>query len=1046
MKGPLEGAARRPVAVLMVTVATVVFGIISYSRLDLALLPDLSYPTLTVRTEFPGAGPRDVDKRVTEALEKRLATTNGLVSMTSVSRSTFSDITLEFRWDTDMTEARADVESKIDAATLPEEAARPLVLPYDPNLDPILRIAVSGRGTGESDLALARKLAEEEVEKELKKLKGVAAAKIRGGREREIAVHLDDEALLRSGIGIDEVANALLGANRNEAAGLIQEGPIEYVVRSVNELRTVSEIEAVVVKNVNGVPVRVRDVGRVEESFRERELAAYVDGKEAVLVEVYKKAQSNVVAVSRAVRERIEREGSPAPEQRRGRGGPGPGIASAKGLREALAPWVDMKLLTDQSRFIEGALDEVRDTAVLGGILAVLVLYLFLRNAMATLVAGAVIPVCAVATFAPLFLANVSLNIMSLGGLALGVGMMVDNAIVVLENIVRVRKEENPDRSEAAVAGTGQVWAAIVASTLTTLVVFLPLVFVRGQTGLLFRQLGYVVSFSLVCSLVVALTLVPMLAARMLAKGRGSGEGALGRLVGGVLGAIEEAYRSLLAGAVRWRWLVLPLVALAFYLSLGLSKRLGTEFLPATDEGEVRVTAEMEVGTRIDVVDREVSEIERIVREEVPEALHTTVNIGPSFRSAAAASEGEIRVTLVPATERGRSSDEIAAALRKRLAGRPGMVVRARAGQGLFILRIGFEEQNSLVVDIRGHEFETLYEVAQEVRKAVAQVPGVVDVRLSSQAGAPETLLRIDRDRAADLGLTVSKLARTLETAIAGSDAGDYREGGDEVRILLKVAGSERMAMDEILDFTVPNDRGEQVVLRNVVDADPHRGPVVIDRKNQQRLVIATAGIEGRDLGSVARDVQEALRRIPMPRGYETALAGDFEEQQEAFGELMMGLLLSLLLVYMVMACLYESLVDPLVVMFSVPLAAIGVVVTLFLTDTTFNVQSFIGCIMLGGIVVNNAILIVDQASALRREGHTAREAVVEAGRRRLRPILMTTLTTVLGLLPLALGIGEGAEAQAPMARAVVGGLTSSTLITLVVVPIVYLLFHRDKK
>jgi HAE1 family hydrophobic/amphiphilic exporter-1 len=372
--------------------------------------------------------------------------------------------------------------------------------------------------------------------------------------------------------------------------------------------------------------------------------------------------------------------------------------------------------------------------------------------------------------------------------------------------------------------------------------------------------------------------------------------------------------------------------------------------------------------------------------------------------------------------------------------------VRSRAGQGLFILRIGFEEQNALVIDIRGHEFETLHNVAAEVRRAVARVTGVVDVRLSSQAGAPETLLRIDRDRAADLGLTVSKLAGTLETAIAGSDAGDYREGGDEVRILLKVDGSERMAMDEILDFTVTNDAGEQVVLRNVVEPDPHRGPVVIDRKNQQRIVIATAGIEGRDLGSVARDVQEALRRIPMPKGYATALAGDFEEQQEAFGELMMGLLLSLVLVYMVMACLYESLVDPLVVMFSVPLAAIGVIVTLFLTDTTFNVQSFIGCIMLGGIVVNNAILIVDQASALRREGRPAREAVVEAGRRRLRPILMTTLTTVLGLLPLALGIGEGAEAQAPMARAVVGGLTSSTLITLVVVPIVYLLFHRDKK
>jgi HAE1 family hydrophobic/amphiphilic exporter-1 len=625
----------------------------------------------------------------------------------------------------------------------------------------------------------------------------------------------------------------------------------------------------------------------------------------------------------------------------------------------------------------------------------------------------------------------------------------VDNAIVVLENIVRVRVEEARDRREAAVRGTDQVIAAIVTSTLTTLVVFLPLVFVRGQTGLLFRQLGYVVSFSLVCSLMVSLTLVPMLAARLMRKGEGRGRGVratLAAAVGTVLRAVEESYHALLAGSLRWRWLTLLLVALAFAGSLEVAQLLGTEFLPATDEGEVQVTAEMEVGTRIEIVDREVADIERIVREEVPEALYTTVNIGPNFRRATASSEGEIRITLVPATERKRSSEEIATALRRKLTGRPGMVVRTRAGQGLFILRIGFQEQNALVVDIRGHEFETLHQVAAEVERALDAVPGVVDVRLSSQTGAPEALLRIDRDRAADLGLTVADVASTLETAIAGSDAGDYREGGDEVRILLKVAGSERMAMDEILDFTITNDAGEQVMLRNVVATESHRGPVVIDRKNQQRVVLATAGIEGRDLGSVAQDVQEALRSIPLPRGYDVALAGDYEEQQEAFGELMMGLLLSLVLVYMVMACLYESLVDPLVVMFSVPLAAIGVVTTLLLTDTTFNVQSFIGCIMLGGIVVNNAILIVDQASALRREGRSPRDAVMEAGRRRLRPILMTTLTTVLGLLPLALGIGEGAEAQAPMARAVVGGLASSTLITLVVVPIVYLLFHREKR
>ncbi|MHC4451223.1 MAG: efflux RND transporter permease subunit, partial [Planctomycetota bacterium] len=546
MNGPLEGAARRPVAVLMLVLATVVFGVVSYARLDVALLPDLNYPTITVRTEYPGAGPRDVDERITEVLEERLATTGGLVSMTSVSRSAFSDITLEFRWDADMTEVRSDLDAKIAAATLPDEAKRPLILPYDPNQDPVLRIAVSSQGLGDADLALARRLAEEEIEKELKKLEGVAAAKIRGGREREIAVHLDEAALRRTGIRLQEVADALDSANRNEAAGLINEGPIEYIVRSVNELRSAKHIEDLVVKRINDVPVRIRQIGRVEETFKEREIAAYLDGKEAVLVEVFKKGDANLVGVAETVRERLfgrAPAGGGGDTQSRGHGGRwrgGKGISRKTNLEEALRPWVSLRLLTDQSRFIEGAIGEVRETALVGGILAVLVLYLFLRSGLVTFIAASVIGICVVATFAPMFLAGVSLNIMSLGGLALGVGMLVDNAIVVLESASR-RRAQGLGPLESAVQGVQDVAGAITASTLTSVCVFFPIVFVEeaGVAGQIFRDLALTVVFSLLVSLMVALFVIPtclstfsQLGPRKGARGRVRRFGWAGRVFG----------------------------------------------------------------------------------------------------------------------------------------------------------------------------------------------------------------------------------------------------------------------------------------------------------------------------------------------------------------------------------------------------------------------------------------------------------------------------------------------------------------------------------
>jgi len=599
------------------------------------------------------------------------------------------------------------------------------------------------------------------------------------------------------------------------------------------------------------------------------------------------------------------------------------------------------------------------------------------------------------------------------------------------------------------VEGAREVGPAIVASTITTLVIFLPLIFVRGVSGILFKELAYVIIFALICSLTVALSLVPMLASRLLASSQQRLKEPAPRTnrwaatANSVFSDLENAYLDLLRWVLGHRLFTVLAAAAVLGASLLLLPLIGSEFLPPSDEGEVRVTGKMEIGTRLDLVDRQTRKIEQIVSSAVPEAIASVVSVGASGWRAAAGSEGQIRMSLTPAAQRQRSNVEIAQDLRRRLDGRiPGMEIRTRAPQGQFLLERILGGDEGLTIEIRGYELATLDALAGSVARLIADVPGITDVQTSLEAGIPQQEIRVNRDKVADLGLSVRDVTQLLQTAVAGSKAGEYRTGGNSYRILVQLKDAEKRSLNEILNLTLTTAAGEKVALRNVVATEASRGPILIDRKDQQRRATVRANVAGRDLGSVALDVQTLLDQIPRPVGYDLTVAGKFEEQQKAFRELVISLVLALILVYMVLACQYESLRDPLVVMFSVPLAAVGVLVTLFFTKTTLNVQSYIGCIMLGGIVVNNAILLVDQAGQLVRDGMGTREAVSEAGRRRLRPILMTTLTTILGLLPLALGIGEGSDAQAPLARAVVGGLTGSTLITLVLIPAVYSLFH----
>ncbi|MDY7010919.1 MAG: efflux RND transporter permease subunit [Planctomycetota bacterium] len=566
----------------------------------------------------------------------------------------------------------------------------------------------------------------------------------------------------------------------------------------------------------------------------------------------------------------------------------------------------------------------------------------------------------------------------------------------------------------------------------------------------MFKQLSIVVSFSLLCSLCVALTLVPMLSARLLRarppdiNSRKTLSQRAFRITGGLFERLEVGYKHLLHFALNHRALVVICAIILLGGSLTLIPLVGVELMPSTDEGEVRVSAEMAVGTRVEVVDEKLLDMEKIVRGSAPEIDRMVTSAGSSHWRGGGGHTGRMRISLKPQAQRSRSSEQIASDLRLRLRDIPGVVVRTRAGQGMFLLRMGTSDTEKIQVEIRGHDLDVADALAERVKKVVTNVEGITDAQISRETGSPEELVIIDRQKAADMKLSVSDIANALQTILSGTLAGNYKEGGDEYAIRVQVKDAEKMDLREVLDMTLANADGQPVVLRNVVAVRPRSGPMRVERKDQQRLVTVSANITGRDMSSVLSDIRKGLGSVPVPQGFGIVFGGDYEEQQKSFRELLLSCALALVLVYMVMACQYESLRDPFVVMFSVPFAVIGVVLMLFLTKTTFNVQSFIGCIMLCGIVVNNAILLVDTVNLLRRQGGMPlREAVEEAGRRRLRPILMTALTTSLALVPLALGLGEGGEAQAPMARAVVGGLLSATLITLVFVPVMYSIFER---
>jgi HAE1 family hydrophobic/amphiphilic exporter-1 len=1016
-------SVNRPIFTTMVTLIFVILGAVSLNRLQIDMLPSIELPTLTIRTDYEGASPEVMERLVTQIVEEIVATVPGIEEITSTSSEGRSSVSVSFAWGTPIDTAAIDVQGKIENEIneLPDEIVRPRVQKFDIARFPVVLLGISSN----LDPVELTELIEDQIRYRFARVPGVAQVDVWGGYNREVRIEVDPDRLKAAAIPLDRVLNAIRDANLDLPTGKIEQGRYEVSLRAPAEFVNLDQIRETVVAQTEGAVATLGQIADVKDTYQKLTRIIRVNGGRGLRVAIRKQADANTVEVSKRILDEIQ------------------------AVNQAF-PQINIVPVINQGNFIERSIKNVARSVLYGGGLAIAVLLFFLRNMQSTLVISLSIPISIVATFTMIYFGGFTLNLMTLGGLALGVGMMVDSSIVVLENIFRRQTEKGEASMAASIEGAREVGPAILASTITTLVIFLPLVFMRGVSGILFKELGYVIIFSLICSLAVAMSLVPMLASKLMAKGekgRNTMESRTNHFAA-ASGKLFAGFQDTYLGVLRWAlghrlWTVISAVLL-FAASLLILPLIGTEFLPPSDEGEVRINGKMEIGTRLDLVDRQTQIMEQIVQPAVPEAVASVVSIGASGWRLGAGSEGSIRISLLPTTQRERSNTEIAKDLRRRLDGQiPGMEVRVRAPQGQFILERILGSDEGLTVEIRGFELATLDKLAHQAAELIRLVDGVTDIQTSLEAGAPQQDLNINREKVADLGLTVRDVTQLLQTAVAGSIAGEYRAGGNSYRILLQLKDAEKRSVEEIMNLLLTSASGDKVALRNVVSAEPSRGPVLIDRKDQQRRVTVRVNVTDRDLGSVAREIQSLMNGIARPVGYDLAVTGDFEEQQKAFKELVISLILALALVYMVLACQYESFLNPLVVMFSVPFAAIGVLVTLFLTATTLNVQSYIGCIMLGGIVVNNAILLVDQTSRLVRKGLPTHEALLESGRRRLRPILMTTLTTILGLLPLALGIGEGSEAQAPLARAVVGGLIGSTLITLVLIPVIYSLFYH---
>ncbi len=1013
-------SVKRAVTFSMVFIAVTAFGVLGMQLLPLDLFPDITFPVAAIISDYPGASPEDVESLVTRPIEEAVASVAGIENITSESRQGNSFVVLEFTWGTDMDEAKRNLREYVDLYrdALPSEMRNPLIFAFDPSMMPVAFLGLSG----DMPIHELRTIAKDQVEPLLERLPGVASADTDGGLDRQIQVQVDPVRLRAHRIAVQQVIGAIRAENVQLPTGSFDQGTISYAVHTEGRYTSVDQIARTVIGYQGGRPIYVRDVAEVVDGFEDVVSGTNINGSPGVMVLVMKQSDANTVAVSDRV------------------------TAELASINRMLPPGVTLHLIFDQGSFIKRSIGNLANTALLAFLITALVLLFFLQSVRASAIVALSIPLSILTAFFGMYLVGVTLNIISFAGLALAVGMLVDNSIVVLDNTVRFIQDGQPPM-EAAVGGPSEILMAIVASTLTTVSVFIPVLFVPGIAGVMFKDMALTICVSLAASLFVAVSLVPLLGSRLLKPaGKLVGKpGRSARLGEGIrlwLGRLEQRYTVVLGRVLDHRGLVLVGTVVLFAVSMGLIAILGGEFIPTAQEEQVTITVERDPGTSVTEMEQTMRRLEHIALQNAPEAMAVTSRYGAgqgfSAFMAGGTNEGTINVYLVDIGERERDTDQIRDALAALMQDEPGTDVTLTAGGGM---GGGMFSQADLILEIYGHDLDGARRIAEEFTTTLRARPDVLTAESSYEKGRPEMEVVLDRTQLAGLGLSGSAVISTLSTYLRGTVATYLSEEGQEHEILVRAADPYRDRAAAIPDLLIATPTGSQVPLVDFIHLEPSISPTSISRKNQERVVYVNVDVDGSDLRGVTGAVTRMADSYPWPPGYRWGLEGSAQDMMESFMWLGLALLGGALLVYMVMASQFESLRHPFIVILTVPMAMIGVVWALILTGTTLSVVAMIGVILLLGIVVNNSIVLVDYINRLRDRGMGLREAVLRAGQRRMRPILMTAMTTILAMVPLALEIGTGAEMWAPMGRAVIGGLTVATLLTLLIIPAVYTLF-----
>jgi HAE1 family hydrophobic/amphiphilic exporter-1 len=1070
----------------MFTLAVMLFGMVGFSRLAVSLLPDLSYPTLTVRTENPGAAPAEIEQLISKPIEESVGVVKGIRKVHSISKAGQSDVVIEFEWGTAMNFATQNVREKLDIIALPLDVQKPVILRFNPSLDPIIRLGLSTTNTDPRALKNVRTFAEQEIKRQIETIAGVAAAQLGGGLQQEIQVVFDQNKASQRGITAQSIVTRIQSENINMSAGRVYDGQQEYLVRTLNQFVSLEQLGNMIVKQSDGKTIYLKDIAKVIDGEKERSDITRVNNNEAIELAIYKEGDANTVGVAKAVNEKL------------------------KELSENLPDGLSFTVIYDQSEFIVSAVDEVKSAAIFGGVLAMLVLYLFLGNFFNTVIISLAIPVSIVATFNLMFANDISLNIMSLGGIALAVGLLVDNAIVVLENIARY-KEKGASIVEAAVRGTDEVFGAVTASTLTTLAVFFPLAFVTGFAGQLFSDQAMTVTFALLASLVVALTLIPMLASRQYGNDTAALESEHGEsidetnsngsasdgvvkkpvgllkkmftLLGKVISfpfvlifshlpllitkilmlvanlfakiasyifvpahkafsAVFEkfagAYAVLLQKSLKQRSIVIGISVIFAFVVMSLLPKIPVELVPEVEKSEFTIELTLTQGTPISITDARLSELAaKVANDERVKHSYSLAGSG-SLMMSSASKGGENWGQLLIAVHNAKDLEDVKNMVRE-------SVVQMADVSAEINQTDMFTTERPLQIILAGYDLEELKLYSDRLLQIMSADEQFIDLNNSLRAGQPELKIEFDNERLASLELRGSDIANQLVTKVAGSVASKYNLQDRQVDILVRADESARNSAQAIRQLTVNSEQDKSLPLSSVANIIESVGPNEINRIDQSRVAIVSSSLAFGDLAQAAEKAQSIIDTLYLPSNIKAIVAGQNEEMESSFSSLMMALGLAVFLVYLVMASQFESLLNPFIILFSVPLAVLGSVLGLYLTSTNISVIVLIGVIMLTGIVVNNAIVLVDRINQLRHLGNSKIDAVIAASSSRFRPIIMTSMTTILGLTPLAFSSGEGAELRAPLAITVMSGLLIATLLTLIVIPVLYSVFDRKQ-